>query len=118
MDLVQVDVVDAQAPQARVAALDDVLTRQPHVVDVSPLPRPFAHRATHLRRDHDALARRTGVLERLAEDLLGFAFGVDIGAVEEIHASIERGTDESVGLLLPDHPYDAEVVAERHRPHA
>ena len=66
VDLVEVDVVGAEAPQARVDLLEDRLAREAVAVG------PGAHRAVDLRGEHDVLAPREG-LERAADDLLARA---------------------------------------------
>ena len=63
-----------------------------------------AHRDGHLRREHDVVA---AALERLADDLLGLAGGVDVGGVDEVDPGVQRGVDdadESSWSALPQAP--------------
>ena len=81
VDLVEVDVVGAQPPQAVLALLEDPAAGPAvHV-------RVLAHRPHELGREHDAVAP---VRDRLADDLLGLAGGVDVGGVDEVDAGFER----------------------------
>ena len=75
VDLVEVDPVGAQPPQRVLDRLDDPAPRAAAAVGV------LAHRHEELRRQHDVVA---AALERLADDLLGLAGGVDVGGVDEV----------------------------------
>ena len=92
--LVDVDVVGAQAPEARVARLHHVLAREPAVVG------PLARRPEHLRREHDVLPR--DALERAPEQLLRLAERVDVGGVERLDARVERGAHARARAVLVD----------------
>ena len=80
VDLVEVDVVGSQAPQARVDLVEDRLARQA-------LRRsgPARIAPADLGRDDDVVAPRE-VPQRAAGDLLAGAGGVDVGRVEEVDA--------------------------------
>jgi len=111
VDLVEVDVVDAEPVEARVRLVDDVLPREPAPVG------SIAHLAVDLRRDDELVAVVGG--DRLADDLLGFAAGVDVGGVEEVDARVQRLADEVDALLaVADHPVlaAAEVHAAETEP--
>jgi hypothetical protein len=86
MDLVQVDVVGAEASQARVARLADVLARGPAGVR----PRADGHGA--LRRQHDVGAPPA---HGFAADLLRHGAGVGVGGVEEVAARVEESIDDA-----------------------
>jgi hypothetical protein len=109
MDLIQVEVVGAEPPQARLARLDDVVARGAQVV------RPVTHRTVQLGGQQDLAAARP---DRLAEDLLGQARGVDIRGIEEIDPALEADVHHPRCLVDSDraHAGVAARAAERHRP--
>ena len=109
VDLVEVDVVGAQPAQARLARLDQVMTRQPRVV------RAAAHRKPRLGRDQHTVAAS---LQRLADDLLRRARRVDVGRVDHVDAGVERHVDLPLGAGEVDLADAAELPAacEAHRP--
>ncbi len=81
VDLVQVDVVGAEAAQA---LLDFVADPAAGVA----LPvHAFAHLAVHFGREHHVVA---AALQRLADDLLRLALRVHVGGVDEVDAVVER----------------------------
>ena len=92
-----VDVVVAQALQARVHALDDVLARQPALV------RAAAHRHRDLRRQHVFVAPRE-VLQESADHLLAGADPVDVGAVEVEEAVVQRRLEDRPRLVRAERP--------------
>ena len=64
----------------------------------------LAHRAPELGGQHDVVA---AALERLADDLLRLAGGVDVGGVDEVDPGVERGwmmRIESSWSVLPQAP--------------
>jgi len=67
VDLVQVDVLGAEAAQAVVDLGEDRLARRPAAV------RALAHRPVHLRRDDHVVAVDAEVLQRAPEELLAGA---------------------------------------------
>ena len=75
------------------------------------------HAAEYLGRENDVLAGDVQILEGLAECLFAFAFGVDIGGVEEIDAGVDGSLNEFVGSRLidrADHFPKAADAAEGH----
>ena len=87
--LVEVDVVGAQAPQARLARPDEVMAGEPGVVGT------VAHGEARLGGDQDVLAP---ALEDLAHDLLGTPGGVDVRRVDQVDAGLERLVDQGTRL--------------------
>ena len=85
VQLVEVDVVGAEAAQARLDRAGQVVARGADVVR----SRPAAEGA--LGRDEHLVAP---ALDRLAEDLLGQAVRVDVGRVEHRDAGLEADVDE------------------------
>src|ERR1700733_8645450 len=86
--VVDVDVVGAEALEAGVALLENVLARGARVIG------PLAHWEKRLRRDEPSIAF---ALERLAEDLLGQTIGIAIGDVEKVDAGIDAEIDHAAG---------------------
>src|SRR5262249_9205499 len=83
--LIEVDVVGAEPPEARLDGLDEMEARAAHVVRArSDAERP-------LRGDDDLIA---AALDRLTQDLFGHAVGVDVGRVEHGQAPLEADTAE------------------------
>ena len=76
--------VRAEAAQARLAGADQVVAREAGVVGA------VAHRHPRLG-GHSTRSRRPG--ERLAEDLLRGAGGVDVGGVDQVDAGVEAHVD-------------------------
>src|SRR3712207_3059928 len=99
MDLVEIYKIRAEAPQAVLAALDDVLAGEAHVV------RALAHREADLRGQDDVVAHP---FYRAARDLLRDPVRVDVGGVDEVAAGTQEIGDEPLGSLLVGLP------AERH----
>ena len=93
--LVQVDGVDAQAPQTLVAFLPDVVRvarrRQGHV----PLE-DLCRLEPGLGGDDEVLG--IGV-QRLGDDLLRLAVAVDVRRVDEVDAAIDDAADQPAGLI-------------------
>ena len=92
VDLVEVDPVRLEAPQAVLDRARDPAAR------VAELVRIVAHLAVELGGQHDvvALAARQG----LADDLLGLAARVDVGGVDEVDPGVERGVDDPDRLVV------------------
>jgi hypothetical protein len=97
VDLVEVDVVGAQAAQAGVDLEHDGLARQPAPVG------PLAHHAVHLGGQHHFFTPGE-VVQRPPDDLLAGAVGVDVGGVEEVDARFDAALDERPALLLVERP--------------
>ena len=111
VQLVQVDVVELQARQARLHAVENVAARRAARV------RAGARVAEHLGRHHHVVACHLQVLQRLARDLLGRAARVHVGRVDEVDAGVQRLADQAfgVGLLqVADLAPDAAGAAEGH----
>lgn len=93
MDLVKIDVVRLQAPQARFALLDDMpagIAAHVRIIVV--------HGPVHLRAEEDLVALGVA-LERLAGEFLAFAPRVNVGCVDAIDARIDRVIDDPAGFL-------------------
>ncbi len=85
VDLVQVDHVRLEPPQARLASLDQMMPRQAAIV------RTLAHREAGLCRDqHAALALAA---KRLADDFLGRAVRIDVRRIDQIDARVDAHVD-------------------------
>ncbi len=106
VDLIEVDVVDAEPAQAVVARGHDPAPRVPLRVGV------LAHLAVHLRgEDHPV---PLGLRQRLPDDLLGLAERVDVGGVDEVDAGVEGGVDDADGVVV----VGVAEGPEHHRPEA
>ena len=97
VDLIEVDVIGAEAAQAGVDGVVDVFAREAALVGV------VAHRVEDLGGDDDAVARGE-VLQRAAGDLFADAVGVHVGGVEEVDAGFQRAADEGPAFLFLQHP--------------
>ena len=86
VQVVDVDVLGAQAAQAGFTSLNQMMAGRSHVV------RPFTQAERGLGRDQDIL---TASLDGFAENLLGEAIGVNIRGVEEINAGFQADGDEA-----------------------
>src|SRR5262245_13798433 len=100
MNLIQVDVVGAQAFEAGVDLPQDVFARQTDVVWT------VAHLSEHLGRNYNLLALGK-ILERTTQYFLAGAVGIDIGGVEEINSQFERAFDERSALNFVQCPWPA-----------
>jgi hypothetical protein len=97
MDLVEVHIVRAEAPQAMVDLGQDGLARQAGAIRIR------THRVTHLSRDHDLIPVRE-VLERTAENFLARPLRIHVRRVEEVDARVQRVLDERSACLLIQRP--------------
>ena len=112
VDLVQVDMVLAQAAQRRVDRGHDVLARQPLAVLA-------VHRAHPDLGGQDVLlARREQLLEQRPGEDLARASVVDVGGVEERDATLDGVADDRRGGLLVERPGTALVRAVAHHAQA
>jgi len=112
MDLVHVDGVRPEPPQAALARRDQVLTRRAHVV--RPRPRPLAALG---RQDHPLAPP----LDRLAQDLLGQPIRVDVRRVEHFEPRLEAHVDQPRGpghVARPPSLEELRPAAKRTRPQA
>ena len=100
VDLIEIDVIEAEAAQAGVNLVHDVHAREAHAIGL----RTHAH--AHFGSDHQIFARQPELRERFPDDLLGLAFGIDIGRIDEIDAGVERGLDLRLGFGHPETPDD------------
>ena len=94
MDLIQIDVVGAEAAQRVVDRFHDVFARQAAVVRLV-----VPDREEDLRGDDDLVALRE-IAKRAADDLLAHAVRIHVRGVEEVDARLERFADERPALLL------------------
>jgi hypothetical protein len=97
VDLVEVDVVRAEAAQRVVDLGHDRFARQAAAVGSQP------HRMAQLGGDHHGVAVGE-VLERAAEDLLAGAVGVHVRGVEEVDPRLHRVPDERSRVLFALRP--------------
>ena len=99
VQLIQVDPLELQPSQARVARLPEIF--RPAVADA--ILKPVAKAS--LRADHEPL--RIG-MQRFGDHLLADAGSIDVGGVDQRHAGVERGVEHRQRLLVVDPA--AEVV--------
>src|SRR5437016_11084610 len=86
MDLIEIDVIGAEAPQARIDFGHDRLARQAGAIGARP------HPAIDLGSDDD-LVSSGEILDRTPENLLAAAERIAVRRVEEIDAGFERTLD-------------------------
>src|SRR5262245_15577521 len=86
VQLIQVDVVGSQTPQAVVDGVDQVIARRADVIQC----RPGAKCA--LRRNQQAIAP---TLDRLSKNLFCATSRIDVGRIEHRHSSIEADVHQS-----------------------
>jgi hypothetical protein len=91
MHLVEVDPVGAQAPQRVLDLGDDPAARDAAAVGI------VTHRPPELRGQHDVVAPP---LQGLADDLLGFAGGVDVRGVDEVDPGVERAVNDAGRVVV------------------
>jgi hypothetical protein len=91
VDLVQVDVIGAQAAQAVLARADDPAPRVSLLVDV------VAHPAVHLGGEHHPIPAAG---QGLADDLLRLAGRVHVGGVDEVDPGVQRPLDDPGRLVM------------------
>jgi hypothetical protein len=106
VDLVQVDPVGVQPPQRVLDLADDPAPRVALLVGV------LAHGAMDLGGEDDVVAPAAG--QRLADDLLGLALGVDVGGVDEVDPGVQGPVDDPDALVV----VGVAPVAEHHRAEA
>jgi hypothetical protein len=107
MDLIQVDVIGAQATQAGLGLADQVLARGARMVDVD-----VAHGQARLGGDQDPIAY---VADRLADQGLALAAAVHVGGVDQVHAVIQRQPHHRRRLRLTQAAH-VHGAPELHRP--
>jgi hypothetical protein len=92
VDLVEVDVVDAEPAQRTLDRFD-----QPAARAAAPVGAAVAHRAVALGGEHDVVAPAA---QRLADDPLGLTVtAVDVGGVDDVDPAVERATDDADALV-------------------
>jgi hypothetical protein len=111
MDLVQIDIVGAQAAERRVDRRQHVLARQPSIV------RSWPHRVEHLGGDDDVVAAGE-VPDGAAGDLLGDAERIHVGGVDEVDAELDRTLDDRPAAIFGEHPRAPAGVAVGHHAEA
>jgi hypothetical protein len=100
--LVEVDHLDAEAPQRGVA-------RRPHAVGRQSLPRRVGHLAADLRGDHDLVAPAR---QPRRERALGLAVAVHVGGVDECPARLHEAIEHPLRVLR------GRLAAHMHGPEA
>ena len=108
VDPVEVDVVGAQAFQAGVERLHQVLPVVPAAVGIV-----GAHVQRVFRGEDEPLPP---FFQELPHELLAGAVGVQVGGVDEVAARVRERIEDPAALLLRRPP--APLLAERHRPQA
>ena len=115
VDLVEVDVIEAEPFQAGGDLIHDVAAREADRV------RPLSHPGAHFGGDDHVLALDAEVAQRLPDLNFGLAFGIDVGCVDEIDARFERAGDELGGgglIERADGAPEPAAAMKRHRPEA
>ena len=97
MDLVEVDIIHAEAAEALIDLDHDRFARQAGAIGSG------SHAAVDFGRDDDLVAPGE-VIDRTAEDLLAPAERIAVRRVEEIDAGFERPLDERPALFLAEAP--------------
>ena len=108
VDLVEVHVIGAEAAQAVVDGVHDVLARK------SPLVGIVAHRIEYFGGDDDAVARAAEIFQSAAQYLFAYADRIHVRGIEEIDAKFQRALDEGPALLLFKHPFAPLLRAVSH----
>ncbi|MNS93998.1 hypothetical protein D3C72_1281990 [compost metagenome] len=94
VDLIEVDMIELQARQALLDAVDDVKAR------VAPGVRAGAGLAEYLGRDDHLVPCDLQVAQRLARDDFRTAFGIHVRRVDEIDPGVQGPSDQPVGVFL------------------
>ena len=113
VQLVEIDMIGLQPLQAAIDRVHDVAARGAALVGA------LAHGAMDLGGDHDIRPLDAEIPERLAEQSLGGAEGVDVGGIEEVDAGGDRAGDNLIDALLVEAGDEAPLgvlagVAEGH----
>ena len=111
MNLIQIDIVEPKAFQARLDAVHDVVARQADRVW------PRCGSAAHLGCDDNTFAGHLEIAQRPTENLLGKPLRINVGGVDEIDARRERPLDQGIGVILIDLAHvlpPRALAAERH----
>src|SRR4029077_20152099 len=110
MDLVKVDVVEAEALERRIDRSEDVLARQ-----AAPVLAPHGP-TVDLRRDDVLLAHAEELAEHPAGDDLALTAVVDVGRVEEDDPALDGPAHDGVRRHLVKRPWPRLVPAKAHHP--
>lgn len=103
VEIVDVDAIDAEAPQARLDCPHHPMAREPAVSGTA------ADRIAELGGEDPVVAP---VLDRTPHDLLGAAVGIDVGRVDEVDALVAGSIDDAARRRL------VRLRAEHHRAEA
>src|ERR1700722_13021993 len=98
MDLIEIDVVGAEAAQGVIDLGHDCLAAQAFSVGSR------AHRMTQFGRDDDIVALGE-VAQGAAEDLLARALRIHVGGIEEIDATVDGVLDQRTRLVFAERPH-------------
>src|SRR5262245_33375391 len=90
MHVIDVDVINAETPQARVTGFKQVMARRADVI------RTFAESKGRLGRNQEIVAL---ALYGLAKNFLGKSIRVDVGRIEDVDAGVQTAADEALGIL-------------------
>src|SRR5262245_65144768 len=90
MHVIDVDVIDAEPPQACVTGFEQVVARRADVI------RAIAESKGRLGRNQELVAL---ALYGLAQNFLGKSIRVDVRCIEDVDARVQAETDEAPGLL-------------------
>ncbi len=94
VDLVEVDMIQLQARQAFLHAIQDVHTR------IATRIHARASLAEHLCGNDDVVSRDLQIAQRLAGDDFRPPLGIDVGRVDKVDARFQGATDQTVGVFL------------------
>ncbi len=106
MNLVEIDVIHAQACQAGIDRLQDVFAGQAALVGSG------SHCLEHFGRHDRIVTLDAEGPQRPPEYQLALARRIDIGGIEEVDAQVQRLADDLETGLLRQHPLEA--AAEAH----
>ena len=112
VDLVEVDVVDAEALEGGVDGGHDVFAREAAVVG------RVGHGVEDFCGEDEVLAAGLELAEEFAGDALAFADGVHVGGVEEVDAGFDGAADEGAGLVFFEDPLAPLFAAVGHHAEA
>ena len=98
MDLVEVNVVDAEALEGAVDGGHDVLAGEAAIVGA------VGHGLKDLGGDDEFFAAGLELAEELAGDTFALADGVHVGGVEEVDAGFDGALDEGAGFVFFEDP--------------
>jgi hypothetical protein len=98
VDLVEIHIVEAEALQAVVDGVHDVLARKTPLVGI------LAHRVVHLRRNDNLLPRDAQFLQGPSRHHLACAVRVYVRGIEEIDAHLQRALEERFRRVVVEYP--------------